>query len=361
MEKRIKNIKKIAVLTSGGDAPGMNAAIRAVVRTAVADGIQVYGIKGGFEGLVNDNFYTDSSFLLEKVRKHFPFIKKFFSEEMVSESVSQIIGRGGTMLLTSRFEEFKEESVREIAIENLRKRGIQGLVVIGGNGSYRGAWELAKQAPDIKVIGIPATIDNDVEWTDKTIGFATAANTLSKLFDRIRDTARSHKRVFVVAAMGREAGDLALDAGVSCGAEVILIPEFPVDDKTIKIMLEKKLAQGRDYATVVVAEGVAKVEEFAERLQKMGFETRTSDIGHAQRGGSPCVEDRELASRMGFAAVKWLQMGRRSVATSTNGRNIYPINFKKIFTTKDEGKLKRKAQLYREYQEITYGEILVDC
>lgn len=360
-----QKIKKIAVLTSGGDAPGMNAAIRAVVRTACALGIEVYGIRGGFRGLTNGDFYTEKNKLVEKTlekyleKYHFVAPPIYETETMQTASVSQIIGKGGTILLTSRFEEFTNANVRAIAIENLRKEGIEGLVVIGGNGSYQGAHLIAQEAPDIQVIGIPATIDNDIAWTTETIGFDTASNTLSKHCDNIRSTAKSHQRIFVVGAMGRKAGDLALRAGRASGAEAILLPEFPCSDEQLIKMLKTKMSDERTYALVVVAEGVGTPDEIAEKLKKAGYEVKTSDIGHAQRGGVPTNGDRILADSMGYHAVKFLEDGLTDKAVSFDGNIYTAVDFEKIFTEPDVVKHRILAGNYRQYQKITHGEVIV--
>lgn len=360
MGKRKKQpLRRIAVLTSGGDAPGMNAAIRAVVRTACALGIEVYGIRGGFRGLTNGDFYTEKNKLVEKILQKYPFVASAIYETMQTGSVSQIIGKGGTILLTSRFEEFTDANVRAIAIENLRKEGIEGLVVIGGNGSYQGAHLIAQEAPDIQVIGIPATIDNDIAWTTETIGFDTASNTLSKHCDNIRSTAKSHQRIFVVGAMGCKAGDLALRAGRASGAEAILLPEFPCSDEQLIKMLKTKMSDERTYALVVVAEGVGTPDEIAEKLKKAGYEVKTSDMGHAQRGGVPTNGDRILADSMGYHAVKFLEDGLTDKAVSFNGNFYTAVDFKKILTEPDVVKHRILAGKYRQYQKITHGEVIV--
>lgn len=360
MGKRKKQpLRRIAVLTSGGDAPGMNAAIRAVVRTACALGIEVFGIRGGFRGLTNGDFYTEKNKLVEKILQKYPFVASTIYETMQTGSVSQIIGKGGTILLTSRFEEFTNANARAIAIENLRKKGIEGLVVIGGNGSYQGAHLIAQEAPDIQVIGIPATIDNDLDWTTATIGFDTAAHTLGKMCDRVRSTAESHERIFVIGAMGRNAGYLALRAGRASGAEAILLPEFPCSDEQLIKMLKTKMSDRRTYALVVVAEGVATPDEIAQRLTKLGYEVKTSDMGHAQRGGVPTNGDRILADSMGYHAVKFLEEGLTDMAVSFNGKFYTAVGFEKIFTKPDVEKHRILAENYCQYQKITHGEVIV--
>lgn len=354
-----KKIKKIAVMTSGGDAPGMNAAIRAVVRTALANDIEVYGIKSGFKGLTNGEFYTEKNSQVEQLVRAYPFLKEKLSETMSSASVSQIIGRGGTLLKTSRYPEFEHQEVRVQAIKVLRDHQIQGLIVIGGNGSYQGARLIAQEAPDIQVIGVPATIDNDLAWTDYTIGYDSATNALAKMFDRIRDTADSHSRVFVVGAMGRDVGDLALSAGISSGAEIVMMPEFPIKDSELQTMLQEKLRDGRTYATIVVAEGVMKPEALVKKLTAMGYEARSSDLGHAQRGGAPTIRDRNVASFMGSCAVQYLLDGKSGVAVSSKGEDFIPVSFEQIFTQIDEEKRGAKANQYEAYQKITYGKVMV--
>lgn len=356
-----KQIKRIAVLTSGGDAPGMNAAIRAVVRTALAQGIEVIGVMSGFKGLTEGMFYTEQTSLTDELQEAYPFISNVINKNqtMSSKSVSQIIGKPGTILRTSRFKEFEYKNVRAIAIDNLREKEIDALVVIGGNGSYRGAHLIAQEAPDIQVVGIPATIDNDIEWTMETIGFDTAAKSLSNHCDDIRSTAASHDRVFVIGAMGRHAGDLALKAGVASGVEAILIPEFAVSDEQLHRMLKKKLSKDRAYALVMVAEGVETPGETAERLKSLGYEVRTSDLGHAQRGGKPTSRDRTLATFMGQKAVHLLLEGQSDVAVSFDGRGYIAIPFEQIFTQKDEEKHKILVTEYQAYQEITHEEQIV--
>lgn len=289
-------MKKIGVLTSGGDAPGMNAAIRAVVRKAIYHEIEVFGIFGGYAGLISGN------------------IKK-----LNLGSVGDIIHRGGTMLLSARLPEFKEKEIQLQAVEQLKKAGIEGLVVIGGDGSYRGAKALT--AHGIPCIAVPGTIDNDISGTQYTIGFDTALNTVINAIDRIRDTATSHERTFIIEVMGRDAGDLALWAGLAGGAETIIIPEENYDINEICDRLKKGQKRGKKHSIIVVAEGVASGTEIGNQIQELaGMDTRVSILGHIQRGGSPSAFDRVLASRLGARAVELLleNRGGRAVGILNN-------------------------------------------
>ncbi|MBT2656919.1 6-phosphofructokinase [Bacillus sp. ISL-18] len=296
-------MKKIGVLTSGGDSPGMNPAIRAVVRKAIFHNVEVYGIYGGYAGLVSGN------------------IKK-----LELGSVGDIIHRGGTMLQSARLPEFANPEVQQKGIEQLRAHGIEGLVVIGGDGSYRGARALTQQG--YPCVGVPGTIDNDIPGTELTIGFDTALNTVINAIDRIRDTATSHERTFVIEVMGRNAGDIALWAGLAGGAETILIPEENYDMKEVAERLRSGHDRGKKHSIIVVAEGVCSGYEFARQLQEnTEFETRVSVLGHIQRGGSPTVADRVLASRLGARAVELLIEGKggRAVGIENNKLVDYDI------------------------------------
>ncbi|MGI6269494.1 MAG: 6-phosphofructokinase [Candidatus Howiella sp.] len=279
-------VKCIGVLTSGGDAPGMNAAVRAVVRSAIARGIKVYGIKRGYNGLIDDEV-----------------------EEMNLRSVSDIIHRGGTILYTARSPEFKTEEGMQKAIETCRRHGIDGVVVIGGDGSYRGARDLSLRG--IPCVGIPGTIDNDITSTDYTIGFDTAMNTAMEMVDKLRDTTQSHERCSVVEVMGRRAGYLALQTGVAVGATSILVPEVPFDlEKDVVAKMRQTQLSGKKHFIVVVAEGVGKVDQIAKEIEALtGIESRATVLGHVQRGGSPTVMDRVRASQMGHKAVELLSKG----------------------------------------------------
>ena len=282
-------MKKRAVLTSGGDAPGMNAAIRAVVRTAIHNGIEVMGVQRGYSGLINGELFT-----------------------MDRTSVSDIIQRGGTILRTARCPEFKNEEVRKKAAKILQAYGVEALVVIGGDGSFTGAKLLSKLG--IKTIGIPGTIDNDLAYTDFTLGFDTALNTVVDAINKIRDTSTSHERVSIVEVMGRNCGDLSLYAGICGGAEAIIVPEVEAFDRDelCKTILEGK-NKGKMHNLVILAEGIGGAFELAEYVENItGIETRATVLGHIQRGGSPSASDRVLASRMGAKAVEVLLEGKTS-------------------------------------------------
>lgn len=278
----------IAVLTSGGDAPGMNAAIRAVVRAGIYHGCKVYGVYQGFEGLIAGNF-----------------------KEMSLGSVADIIHRGGTILRTSRSISFMTTEGRERARQNLEQAGIENVVIIGGNGSLRGALELSRTG--IHTIGIPATIDNDIVYT-RSIGFDSAVNTALEAINRIRDTASSHGRVFIIEVMGRSCGELALFAGVAGGAESILIPEIEPDFDQIAQKIENGLKRGKLHSILVVAEGAYPVMDLKNIIEeKTGQDTRVTILGHVQRGGTPTAVDRIMASCMGKAAVDYILEGRTNM------------------------------------------------
>jgi 6-phosphofructokinase 1 len=279
-------MKTIAVLTSGGDAPGMNAAIRAVVRMAIYKGIRVMGVQRGYCGLINGELF-----------------------EMDRHSVSDIIHRGGTVLRTARSDEFRTEEGRKKAANVLRVFGIDGLVVIGGDGSFKGAQFLSKMG--IATIGIPGTIDNDLDYSEYSLGFDTALNTVLDAINKIRDTSSSHERISVVEVMGRNCGDIALYAGIGGGAESVIIPEKGYDiDELCKTIFEGK-RRGKMHNLIILAEGVGKANELAKQVQDItGVEARATILGHIQRGGSPSAFDRILASRMGVAAVEALMEGK---------------------------------------------------
>ncbi len=308
-----KKVKRIGVLTSGGDSSGMNPCIRAVVRTAIYHGLEVYGIRHGYQGLIDDD------------------IKK-----MNTRSVSNIISRGGTILKTARCLEFKKKSVRKRGIANLEKHKIDGLVVIGGDGSFRGAEALYEEG-GIKIIGLPGTIDNDIAGTDFTIGYDTAMNVAMEAIDKIRDTAASHDRIFFVEAMGRNAGALALSAGISAGAEEVLVPEVPTDIDALAKKLENGIKKGKTSSIVVVAEGDDAGNAFvvAKKVEeKTGLKSRVSVLGNMQRGGSPTAFERMLASRLGLAAVEGLLAGRSGVMAGLVAGKIKFSKIKKSSTAK---------------------------
>lgn len=286
-------INRIGVLTSGGDAPGMNAAIRAVVRTAIYYGKEVYGFYRGYQGLIEKSYM-----------------------QMQSHSVSKIINQGGTILKSSRCPEFKDKFVREKAYSNLKELGIDGLVVIGGDGSFRGA-DLLYKEHGLPVIGIPGTIDNDIYGTDFTIGFDTAINTAVQAIDKLRDTADSHNLVFFVEVMGRDAGFIALNTAMATGAETTLIPEIPTTiDKLCEYLLYER-RQNKTSGIIIVAEGgdLGSASQIAAKVKELipNYETRVTTLGHIQRGGSPTCNDRVLASILGHGAVKALLGGRSGV------------------------------------------------
>ena len=297
-------MKKIGVLTSGGDAPGMNAAVRAVVRSGCENGLEVYGIERGYEGLM------DNQMSLMNLR-----------------DVSDIINRGGTKLFSARSPRFATEEGMQQAISVCKERGIEGLVVIGGDGSFRGARDLSLRG--IPCIGIPGTIDNDIACCDYTIGYDTCLNTIMDMVDRIRDTTASHDRCSVIEVMGRRAGYLALNAGLACGATSILIPEVEYDfNRDVIERIRRTQRTGKMHFVIVVAEGIGGVEELAKRIEaETGVESRATILGHVQRGGSPSVKDRVMGSRMGYYAVQLLLKGivNRVVATQKNDIVDYDI------------------------------------
>ena len=285
-----KKIKAIGVITPGGDAPGMNSAIRAVVRTAIFLGLKVFGIERGWQGLIESEIKT-----------------------MELQTVGGIINRGGTILHTHRCPEFRQKAVRKIAFANLRAFGIDGLVVIGGDGSLHAAYQLYKEF-DLPAINIPASIDNDIYGTDYSIGFDTAVNTAMDAIDKIRDTATSHERVFVVEVMGRNNGFIALDVGLVSGAEAILIPEVPFNLDAIAQKLKYGQQRGKSSFIVVMAEAVGKAEDLAKQLQKKtGMDVRVTILGHVQRGGSPTALSREAACKLGARAVQLLKEGKKAL------------------------------------------------
>jgi 6-phosphofructokinase 1 len=319
-----KKVTKIGVLTSGGDSPGMNACVRAVVRTALYHGLEVYGIMRGYSGMVEDEII-----------------------KMEGRSVANIIQRGGTILKTSRCKEFFEYEGRKKAYENLKKHGIDGLVIIGGDGSFKGA-QLFSNEFDIPCIGLAGTIDKDIAGTDFTIGFDTAVNTAVEAIDKIRDTADAHDRLFVIEVMGRDAGYIALHSGISTGAENILIPERKTVMDEIVTQLAEKERRKKLVNLIVVAEGdefgganeVAKY--IKERLPQQ--EVRVCILGHIQRGGSPSCMDRVIASRMGYHAVECLIEGKHNVFVGI-------VNNKMHYTPLDEA-VKKKQRISEEWMKI---------
>lgn len=298
-------MKKVAILTSGGDAPGMNAAIRALVRTAIYRDMQVYGVSHGFEGLIAGQF-----------------------TKMTLGSVADIIHRGGTILKTSRSQAFMTDSGRQTAYNSLESNGIENLVVIGGNGSIKGAYEFSKLG--INTVAIPATIDNDIVYT-RSIGFDTAVNTALEAINRIRDTATSHGRIFIIEVMGRDCGEIALSAGVAGGAESILIPEIEPDLEQVIQKIEMGIDRGKLHSIIILAEGVYPIMELRELIQKKtGHETRISILGHMQRGGMPTAVDRILASCMGKAAIDHIVENKNNAMMAGFDIKIRPIPMQEI-------------------------------
>lgn len=278
-------IKKIGVLTSGGDSPGMNAAIRGVVRTGLSKGLEIYGIYDGYLGLFQDR--------MEKLDRY---------------SVSDTINRGGTFLGSARFPEFREEGTRAIVIENMSKRGLNALVVIGGDGSYIGAKRLTEMG--FPCIGLPGTIDNDVAGTDYTIGYFTALETVVEAIDRLRDTSTSHQRISIVEVMGRHCGDLTMAAAIAGGCEFIVLPEIEFKPEDLVFGIKAGITKGKKHAIVAITEHICNVAELAQYIEKKtGRETRATVLGHIQRGGSPVAYDRILASRMGAYSIELLLQG----------------------------------------------------
>lgn len=303
-----KKVTKIGVLTSGGDSPGMNAAIRAVVRTGIYHGMEVFGIMRGYSGMIEDEIVP-----------------------MDSRSVANIIQRGGTILKTARSKEFFEKEGRQKAYDNLKKRGINGLVIIGGDGSFRGAQKFSNEF-DIPCIGLPGTIDKDIAGSDFTIGFDTAVNTAVEAIDKIRDTADAHDRLFIVEVMGRDAGYIALHSGIATGAENILIPETKTDIEELVASLTEKEKRKKLVNLIVVAEGddFGGGNEVAAIIKQRlpNADTRVCILGHIQRGGSPTCLDRLIASRMGYHAVECLMVGRFNVMVGilNNKMNYIPLD-----------------------------------
>jgi len=304
-------IKRIGVLTSGGDSPGMNAAIRAVVRTAIYNRLEVVGIRHGYNGMINGHF-----------------------KEMKTFSVSDIIARGGTILKTARSEEFRTAAGRKIAYANLKKEGIDGVVVIGGDGSLTGARTFCDEYYDIPFVGIPGSIDNDIFGTDYAIGYDTALNTVIEAVDKIRDTASSHNRLFFIEVMGRDAGFIAVHSGIACGAEAIFIPEVKNQTAGLKDYLEKGFKRRKSSNIIIVAEGDDEggAMVIADKVKDdfKEYDVRVSILGHIQRGGSPTAYDRVSASKFGFYAVQALLDDQKSVMIGFKNGEIVHVPFNKI-------------------------------
>jgi 6-phosphofructokinase 1 len=317
-------VTKIGVLTSGGDSPGMNAAIRAVVRTGLYYNLEMFGIMRGYQGMIEDDIIP-----------------------MHSRSVANIIQRGGTILKTARSKEFFEPEGRKKAYDNLKKHGIDGLVIIGGDGSFRGAQKFANEF-DIPCIGLPGTIDKDIAGSDFTIGFDTAVNTAVEAIDKIRDTADAHDRLFIIEVMGRDAGYIALHSGIATGAEHILIPETKTDIEAVVDSLEEKERRKKLVNMIVVAEGdeIGGANEVAAIINKRlpHMDTRVCILGHIQRGGSPTCLDRLIASRLGFAAVEALLEDKRN--------NMIGIVNNKLHLTPLDKAIKAKQKISDEWMRV---------
>ncbi|MBO5068478.1 MAG: 6-phosphofructokinase [Clostridia bacterium] len=298
---------RIAVLTSGGDAPGMNACIRAVVRTALNNKMDIYGVERGYAGLIKGEI-----------------------TRLGTRSVSDMIHKGGTFLNTARCADFKDIEVQRQAVEALSAYGIEGLVVIGGDGTFRGAKDLNDNF-GIKVMGIPATIDNDLAYTDFTVGFDTAVNTVLWAINNLRDTLHSHDRVGLLEVMGRNCGDIALYAGVAGGAEYVLVPELPYDLDKIAASIKKSYLRGKTSNMIILAEGAGNRDEIAEYItKKSGIGVKVTNFGHIQRGGSPDMADRVLAARFGYKAVELLRDNKDSCAIGIRDNKIITVSFEEV-------------------------------
>ncbi len=318
------SIKSVGILTSGGDAPGMNAAIRAVTRAGISAGMKTFGIYRGFKGLITNEI-----------------------EEFKTNSVSNIIQQGGTILKTARSEEFLTREGREIAFANMQNHGIDALVVIGGDGSLTGAAIFANEH-NIPVVGIPATIDNDLNGTDTTLGYDTALNTIMQSMDKIRDTATSHERLFFVEVMGRNCGFLALNSAIASGAEAAIIPEISIEKDQLAELIEQGFRKSKSSSMVLVAESevTGGAIKLANRVKKEypQYDVRVTILGHLQRGGSPTAQDRILASRMGVAAIQALLESQRNVMIGVHENEIDYIPFKRA--------IKKQREISEEMLEV---------
>ncbi len=324
----MKKIKRIGVLTSGGDAPGMNAAVRAVVRTALAYGIECIGIRRGWQGLINADFV-----------------------QLSRESVGHILSRGGTILYTARSDDFMTEKGRKKAVATCKMLGLDAIVAIGGDGTFRGARELSRLG--VPVVGVPATIDNDVGCTNYTIGFDTACNTAIECIDRLRDTMQSHERCSVVEVMGRNAGFLALYVGISVGATAVLVPEHETDfQKDVVERIQGARLAGNTHFMIVVAEGAGSAIKIGEKIEEaVGIHPRVTVLGHIQRGGSPTGRDRETATRMGYYAVAALAEGRSNCIIGTKEGGIVEIPIEEALTMEKHLQMDR----YRIMEVMQFG------
>lgn len=308
-------IKRIGILTSGGDAPGMNAAIRAVTRVGINSGLEVFGIYNGYKGMVEG-----------------------YIEPLTRNTVSQISNKGGTILGSARLPEFKDEEVRKKAIAQLKKRGIEAVVVVGGDGSYRGALSLTQMG--INCIGLPGTIDNDITCTEYTIGFQTALETIVEAIDKLRDTSNSHHRCSIIEVMGNHCGDLALYAGITCGADIVITNETGFDEQDVLDRLrELETIRKKNHAIIVISEKITDVDQFAKKVtMNTGFSGRATVLGHIQRGGSPCPFDRILASQMGEKAVDLLMQGIGGQCVSIKNNEIVSIPIEKALVMPPESR-----------------------
>lgn len=305
-------MKKIAILTSGGDSQGMNSAIRSVVRSGLSKGYEMYGVRRGFKGLMADDFV-----------------------QLGSKEVSDILYRGGTFLQSARSEKFKTPEGQALGVSNLKKRDIDYVVVIGGDGSYQGARALTRHG--MKTYGLPGTIDNDIPLTEYTIGFDTTLNLVTDLIGNLRDTMSSHERVSVIEVMGRECGDIALQAGISSGVDAILIPEHKHDLNKIAKSLREGFERGKSHSIVIVAEGVGKAEVVAKEIKELsGLDTRPTVLGHIQRGGTPSAFDRVFASRLGHRVLELIEEDVHGVGLGIQGNNITHHSFEDIFNATNE-------------------------
>lgn len=317
-------IKRIGVLTSGGDAPGMNSAIRAIVRYGLSQGLEIIGIERGYQGLIEGDF-----------------------RKLSRDDVSEIVQRGGTILRTARSEDFKKEEGRKKAIENLEKEGIDALIVIGGEGSLKGAYDLYKEG--VKIIGLPGSIDNDIWGTDYSIGFDTACNNVIDAINKIRDTAAAHERTFVIEVMGRECGYIAFISGLVSGADIILIPEVPIDFPYIIEKLLERQKRNKKHNIIIVAEGVGSAYFIGKQIEdRMGLSTRIVVLGHIQRGGSPSVFDRTIATFMGVEAVKRLIAGENGVMVGWQNNSPVSLDLEEVV----KNKKRVPAELYWEVESL---------
>ncbi|MGN0649858.1 MAG: 6-phosphofructokinase [Oscillospiraceae bacterium] len=318
--------KTIGVLTSGGDAPGMNAAVRAVTRAAIAKGFKVIGIRRGYNGLLNGDMV-----------------------ELNARSVSDIIQRGGTEIFTARCPEFKDWDNILKAKAKCEEANMAGVVVIGGDGSFRGAADLSRAG--IPCVGLPGTIDNDIQCSEYTIGYDTAMNTVVEMVDKLRDTSHSHERCAVVEVMGRNAGHIALNTGIAVGATAILVPEVAYDMDALVEKIKKSRATGKEQFIIIVAEGVGHTEEIAKTIQeKTGIESRATILGHVQRGGSPTLRDRVVASEMGYYAVELLEKGIGNRVVGMKDGKVYDVDIQEALSMKKPF----NERLYKIANEINF-------